>query len=645
MSNIFAKKLESKIKEQAAKYYTDGSQELSDAEFDALVDQLREVDPESELLKHPGWGYDPESNTTGSKVSHRYGEVGSLEKCHNWKELGSTLQDEIMLGHVVASLKLDGMSVVLYYENGNLVQAVTRGDGHIGIDITDKVVEIDSRVAQIDGDYFTGGIRCEILMPWSEFEQYQSEHPEVKNPRNATAGIIGRNEVSKDLKRLRIVAYRIIGSNYDFMDYEQILRFIDIFGLEVVPCVRELTCVDEGDLTTSMEALRCAWYADYPADGIVLTPNRIQKDDEVILYPNSKAYKFPSEVVQTEVIDVEWTMSKTHYAVPRVHVKPVQIAGTTVEWCTGYNAQYIQTNRVGPGAIVEITKCGEIIPNIVRVVKIPKKWGLPLTCPVCSEVLSWNGVHLVCNNPDCSNARLQDLSVWLETLAPVEGLKDKLKFKLLSDMLQTEDLSIDAVMEYQTKFQHDPEATGQKKLIMDMLYSLYFGTFVNLSTALKALNIPRFGDVTCEKAANYYKHIEWLYQYAKWTDPSEWATIPYDEVLHDGIGDANYRALTSTDGLRKLRNLRWIEHCICWKPVPSATVEFQLIAITGKLSVPRTEFEALCRLHGFRTADVSKNTVCLVTDDPNSSSSKNKKADQLGVPKMTESEFRNKYLI
>src|SRR5574344_1595597 len=120
--------LSAEIKDAAQKYYEDGSSPLTDIEFDAKVDELRELDPDADVLS-VGWGYDINADSTpGEKVAHRYGVVGSLDKCHNWKELGSDFQWRSL----AASLKLDGISIALYYKKGKLQQALTRGDGSTG---------------------------------------------------------------------------------------------------------------------------------------------------------------------------------------------------------------------------------------------------------------------------------------------------------------------------------------------------------------------------------------------------------------------------------------------------------------------------------------------------------------------------------
>ena len=206
--------LETKIKYAAQQYYSDGTSPYTDEEFDEMVDELRRINPDSELFR-VGWGYSLDlDRTPGQKFKHKYGKAGSLDKCHSWSELSWMIQH----GPVDLSLKLDGISVVLYYVEGYLVRALTRGDGITGIDITEKVSKIFP--SNCRGIKFTGAVRGEILMSYDNFENFQKVHPEAKNPRNSTAGIIGANEITDDINYLSIIVYTIVGDEHIHDDWD-----------------------------------------------------------------------------------------------------------------------------------------------------------------------------------------------------------------------------------------------------------------------------------------------------------------------------------------------------------------------------------------------------------------------------------------
>lgn len=304
------KALEDRIRENAQKYYTDGSQDMTDAEFDAAVEELREVNPDSTIFK-TGWGYDPSADSTkGQKVEHKYGEVGSLDKFHNWKEADKNIINK----PVVASLKLDGISIVLYYKSGYLVSALTRGDGKIGIDVTDKVRYILSNTTHKSNNVdesFNGAIRGEVLMSFDDFSLYKALHPEAKNPRNSTAGIMNKEYDENELRFLRIFVYKIVGEDINFVDvvdtikqsninYDSTLRLLQQWFQDVVPY--QIVRFNPETLLDQMQELKNKWYGVVPADGIVIADENIDVsvDDasDVIKATysyKSQAFKFPAE--------------------------------------------------------------------------------------------------------------------------------------------------------------------------------------------------------------------------------------------------------------------------------------------------------------------------------------------------------------
>lgn len=250
MANLF--NLEDRIKLEAQKYYSDGSNSVTDEEFDEMVEELRRQNPDSELLK-TGWGYDVNKDTTpGEKVAHKYGEAGSLEKARTWKEIPNNMKNK----SVYVSLKLDGLSVVAYYEHGRLVRALTRGDGIIGIDITNK---LGGRCIpnQINTD-FTGAVRGEIIMPYNNFEKFKNEHPEAKNPRNSTVGLIGAKEVSEDLNYLRVYMYTMFASESEYPEsMAEVVQWVEENFDYTAPYV--VAQIEEDSYYSTLEEIHECW--------------------------------------------------------------------------------------------------------------------------------------------------------------------------------------------------------------------------------------------------------------------------------------------------------------------------------------------------------------------------------------------------
>ena len=631
-------KLERKIQEAAQKYYTDGSSDLTDEEFDNLVEELRSSHPNSILFK-VGWGYDVEDdNTPGMKRNHIYTTIGSLDKCHNLKELGQ----DFMNVPVDVSTKLDGLSVVLYYENSLLKYALTRGDSKVGIDITDKILKINPKLSHTIVK-FTGAIRGEILMSYSNFEKFKELHPEAKNPRNSTAGLINGKDTFEDLSYLNIVFYTLVhedGYPLSFVSLSRklILSLFSEGDIEIVPSFSiEFTgsCNNDEDnrIQDIMYKLRDYLYRDYPADGLVITKEDISCNNGTYNYI-AKAFKFPAESKTTEILDIEWNMSKTKVAVPRIILKPIELSGTTVQACSGFNAKYVLDNNLGTDSEVEVMKSGEIIPTIVNIHKSTHA-VIPTHCPVCGEPLSWSGVNVVCNNLDCSNIIEQDLLTWLQNIAPVDNLGDTLKLKFLNQLVEEQlidVLDIESIMSSKLKFSEEFPSV-QFNNFAKMWNTLHDSeSKVTLASAIVACNIPRFGDLTAIKFANYSETIQKILETQD--------IHPYIFELTKYIGTANTESLEKH--FSKFLRLNLIKDKIIWK---TQNVESKgKVAITGKLSVKRADFERELRKYGYEPGEITKDTAFLITDNPSSSSSKNKKADQWGITKITESEFRSQYL-
>ena len=638
--------LQKQIIKASQDYYTNGTSKLSDVEFDALLEQERRENPDSPLLG-VGHGYQVSLvSTPGSKINHKYGVAGSLQKCHNYEEFTTSIKSYLRnpINNMIASLKLDGLSCVMYFKNGLLSHALTRGDGTTGIDITSKVITImknqQSSFPQLNDETFTGAVRGEILMSYESFEAFKKDHEgedkDIKNPRNTAAGLINSKEITPDFKYLSLVVYTVVGDetsshiNWSYLDYFSWLdnNFEYVVNRKAVPN-QDLV----SNLDSAMNDLKDRWYNEYPADGIVLAcPDLIHAEGKDEIQYSSIAYKFPTELKETEVTKIDWEMSKTGFLIPIVNFNAIELEGTTVQRATGIHAQYIKENNIVPGAKVTVTKANLIIPKIIDILSIPEgsSADIPCTCPKCGEKLEWNGVHIQCTNRNCMNTKVQDVLVMFNTLVPVDGLGDTLILKYLDQMLGDE-------VEVSKIFEHGPIYQVESPLVKETLFNKTFNRLFtdafSLSSAIASLNIPRFGDITSGKLAKYPDEVRKLIHIE---DKSQ---IPLK--LRE-IGDANFQSLC--ENLFKLRNLQYIEDRIEWNSGNSAESRGDVV-ITGSLSVKRSIFEEELRKFGFNpVSSVKKGVSFLITDDPNSGSAKNAAADKFGVPKITESEFRSKFM-
>lgn len=630
------KDLENKIKEASQKYYTDGTSEYSDDEFDEMVDELAELNPNSEVLK-VGFGYDINKDTSGQKFKHKYGIAGSLSKCHNYDELPKPFKHTAML---YVSLKLDGISVILYYTNGKLDRALTRGGGTEGIDITNKFRYIAPNLFDISSNKnFTGAIRGELVMSSYNFEKLKKINSNYKNARNSVAGLMTMNEPNPELHCLiDCIVYTILADeNKNNINMSEIIENLKTMCPDNAIEYKTINGISEDNFESIMDSLRADWYGIYPADGIVLTTEVNINNSHYITY-ESIAFKYPPTVKISRVVGIEWNLTKTRILFPRVKIDPVDFSGTTVTYVSGNNAKYILDNGICAGTEVKVSRRGEVIPHIESVISKSIYFNntLPEKCPECGELLSWNGVHLQCNNPDCSNANIQDIIEWIHYIAETDYLGNKLILKYLHGIFG-EDVTVEKLMNGKIidycKFLN---STGHDALFSEMVNKLYTSK-IPIQNALAALNVPRLGWITSGKLAKYPEVVFRIIDEASKRNPDPINLLD----LNGYIGDANADSIRSN--LTKFRRLNLIRDRIyCTE---DSKMDKGTVVVTGKLSVKRSDFEKELNRNGYNLGNsVNKDTLCLITDDFNSNSSKNKSAIKYNILRISESEFREKFL-
>lgn len=630
------KDLENKIKEASQKYYTDGTSQYSDDEFDNMVDELTKLNPNSEVLT-VGFGYDIDKDTSGQKFRHKYGIVGSLLKCHNYDELPKPFKHTAML---YASLKLDGISVILYYTNGKLDRALTRGGGIEGIDITNKFKYIAPNLFDISSNKnFTGAIRGELVMSAYNFEKLKKINSNYKNARNSVAGLMTMNEPNPELHCLiDCIVYTVLADETrDSVDMGEIIENLKIMCPNNAIEYKTINRIFADNFESIMDSLRAEWYGIYPADGIVLTTEANINNSHYITY-ESIAFKYPPTVKISRVVGIEWNLTKTRILFPRVKIDPVDFSGTTVTYVSGNNAKYILDNGICIGTEVKVSRRGEVIPHIEAVISKSIYFNdmLPKKCPECGELLSWNGVHLQCNNPDCNNANIQDVIEWIHYIAETDYLGNKLILKYLHGIFG-EDITIEKLMNGRVvDYCKSLSPTGHDALFSEMVNKLYTSK-ISIQNALAALNVPRLGWITSGKLAKYPEVVFRIIDEASKRNPDPVNLLD----LNGYIGDANADSIRSN--LTKFKRLNLIRDRIyCTK---DSKMDKGTVVVTGKISVKRSEFEKELNRNGYNLGNsVNKDTLCLITDDFNSNSSKNKSAIKYNILRISESEFREKFL-
>lgn len=651
MDNI--EKLENDIKNYATAYYC-GNAIISDEEFDSLVDKLRQLNPESKVLHTPGWGYKP----NGNKLKHKYQLVKSLDKCKTYDEIPERFKNK----EVMLSPKLDGLTGVFYYKNGQLTHAITRGDGTEGKDITDKAVLIVG--TEIKDKNFTGAVRGELEISEKNFEIIKDKYPEAKNARNLCAGWINSKEYnSEEIKLIDFVTYKINGleefenssdANSDDEDvYIVPTKKSDIIYLlknnfeHVIPDVK-ITIPSYG-FDEFMESMFQDFKQEgYVLDGIVISATDVKYDRKSYSYIYDEvAYKFPSQETSTVIKDITWTLSRTMRMVPVLNIEAVNLAGATIENVTGNNAKYLIDNGLGVGAEITVCRSNEVIPRHMNTIQ-PADVNLPEVCPVCGEKLEWVGVDLKCTNSNCEGVDSLDLQRWCECVGETDGLQ----WTLMKQYLDLYGVSsIDSLYDKSQEIldnlnSRDLSKTEQKILLF---FEKLFVRQVPIEKALTGLNIPRLGDKTAKllgKDVQLIKDLLTISIYGRYENLRETCYERCLQIVKDATTQSIYNNLDKFVHIRYLFGLTTDDtDRIVFVSSLSDNEEIKYVAVTGALeTMKRKDFESYINKYGYELTSNLKKCKYLVTNTPDSGSSKNTEAQKYNIPIITEREFLNKLL-
>lgn len=620
--------LERFIKKYATSYYK-GRAEVSDSYFDSLVEDLRELAPDSKILSTPGWGYDPDEK----KVPHWYNlEIGSLSKI---KENEDVIDNIFQKEDTRISAKLDGISVVSYFINGKLIQSITRGNGREGLDVTSKINAILGSESYKLNERFTGAIRGEVVMPtssWNDKHFDEIRNDPSANPRNMTAGIMNRIEDSSDLKFLNYVVYKVLVSeSREFKDIFEINDFLQNNFENVAP---EISFGSFEYIGESYKSLYNKWSEVYPCDGLVFSNVNCDNLDW-----NEIAYKFEDECKEVIVTDITYNATRTGRIVPRVWFNPVELSGAMVQKCTGFNAQFIKDNKVGIGSKITIARSNQVIPDLQKVI-VEGDPVIPEVCPNCGAPLIWKGVDLVCEFENEAQLAYRFISVI--------GSLDGAGSSLYSGIIDTFDLtSLSNLCDF-ISYLKDNGVDEVMNIVRSKGIITGSVTLDKCSQILSKL-IDEVDPVTFMVACNIggisWNTLESIFtQYPTFlNDLNEDDKFDFNQKLHSikGIGNKTINTLINAkDRVKKLYGIMNIKE---FKKEDKPEVSFK-VAITGALSMKRSDFDQLLKDKGIEQSSNFNEIKYLITNNPDSGSSKMKKAKDKGIEIISEEEFSKMYL-
>lgn len=672
-----ARELSKLLTEYQRAYYVTGRAIVSDMEYDRLFDELLLLEKEHPEIRTP----DSPTQRVGSDLSSDFPEVRhsipvlSLDKAYSDSEIlawiRKTMKNTEQELSFVLEEKLDGFSIVLYYEKGVLSRAVTRGNGSVGNDVTANVKTIYAVPLRLT-EPVDIAVRGEVFLKKSEFERINATLMEpYANPRNLAAGTIRRNKSSETAQvPLSIYVYEGFWSeSQGFTDHIQILSRLKALGFAVDPHL-SFFCRTQEEAKRRLEEAslegRAGSFDDIPAaivdytkaradlpyeiDGLVVKVNELSTRDELGYTEHHPrwaiAYKFEAPQAQTQIMDIDVQVGRTGRITPMARIRETQLSGSTIRNITLHNQDYVNELELAIGDTVAISKRGDVIPAVESVIEKNDlgntTWKMPKTCPVCKAELVVRGAHHFCPNHDCPAQVKGRLSFFCaKGQMDIEGLGPKTIETLYENGFVR---SIGELYSFDFNRLKALEGFGgsEGKKIESMKMAIEQSRKTPFRSVLVSLGIPEFGrkavDLVCDAG---YDDMDKLLDLADRHDTEALSAIHgigevTANLIIDGLNSEETRILI--EDLRKA-GLRMQDEKD-EGPVLEQIFKGQSWCVTGSFENfnPRSKaMDEIKRRGGTEVSGVSRKTSCLLAGS--GAGSKMEKAREFGVRIVTEEEF------
>ena len=627
----------------AKAYYQEDREIMSNQEYDSLYDQLEQLEKETGtvLTNSPTVRVGYEAVNELPKEEHP-SPMLSLDKTKDREVLRSFIGEHRCL----LSWKLDGLTIVLTYENGELVKAVTRGNGIVGEVITNNAKVFKNIPLRIP---YKGQLvlRGEAIITYSEFERINETigdaDAKYKNPRNLCSGSVRQlnNEITAR-RNVRFYAFALVSvQDVDFHNSrEQQFIWLKEQGFEVV----EYKVVTSTSLDEAMDYFSTAIVNnDFPSDGLVVTYDDIAYGESLgstAKFPrNSFAFKWADEMRETKLVDMEWSPSRTGLINPVAIFEPVELEGTTVSRASVHNISIVKELQLGIGDTIKVYKANMIIPQIAENLTRSGSLVIPDKCPVCgheARIRKENDVEtLYCMNPDCVAKKIKSFSLFTSRDAMnIDGLSEATLEKFIAMGFIHNLGDIFEIGKYKDQIV-EMEGFGQKSFD-NLMASLEKAKETTLAKVIYSLGIAGIGLANARVICRYFDDdIEKI----RHADAEEINSI-------EGIGPVLAGSLadyfSSEENNKKLDHLLGHLHLIREETAGEQVFAGKTFVITGSVEhfANRSEAKAFIEARGGKvTGSVTKKTDYLINNDKTSGSSKNKKAQELGIPILSEEDF------
>ncbi|MCC1484793.1 NAD-dependent DNA ligase LigA [Winogradskyella immobilis] len=649
------------LREHNYNYYILDNPTISDYEFDIKLKELQALESE-----HPEF-YDSNSPTlrVGGAVTKNFKTVVhdyrmysldnsySLEDLQDWETRIKKLVDGDV--NYTCELKYDGASISLTYEKGNLLRAVTRGDGIQGDEVTTNIKTINTVPLQLKGNYPDRfDIRGEIVLPFDGFNKMNEERivngeEPYRNPRNTASGSLKLQDSSETAKRpLECLLYNLKANNLPFETQFEGLEFARQMGFKVPKAAKLCQSIDEV-FQFIQHWDKARHDLPYETDGVVVKVNNLYQQDELGYTAKAPrwamAYKFKAEQVSTRLNEITYQVGRTGAITPVANLEPVQLAGTTVKRASLHNADQIEKLDIREGDEVFVEKGGEIIPKIIAVdfAKRPIdsiKTDYITNCPECETPLQrieGEAKHYCPNYSGCNPQVIGRIQHYISRKAmDIDGLGGETVALLVNAALIVNYADL-----YQlTKEQVLPLERMAEKSAENLIKGIEASKQIPFERVLFALGIRYVGETVAKKLAKHYKTIDALM----------YASI-YDLTEVDEIGERIAESVVEFFSVEQNRQIvERLKDFGVQLEISSEKLANQTEKLKGEIyvvsgvfeSISRNELKKLIEDNGGRVgSSISSKTTCLVAGDK-MGPSKRTKAEDLNIPIISEQEFLSK---
>ena len=635
------------------KYYDEDAPEISDYEYDQLQRRLRALEqahPEFRSADSPTERVGGHASEKFSKVQHPY-PLESLQDVFSFEELQeffTRVENAAGPAEYAVELKIDGLSVALEYQDGVFVRGATRGDGQVGEDVTENLMTIADIPKRLQGAPPRLIVRGEVYMPKHVFEELNAElelqeKPLLANPRNAAAGSLRQKDSSITAsRRLSIFCFNIQNSEeLPLQSHVQSLDYLKGLGFPVSPCYDLFS--DPADIRREIERMGDSRGAlDFDIDGAVVKVNDFAQ--RAVLGSTAKfprwaaAYKYPPEIKETLLKEIIISVGRTGVLTPNAVLEPVRLAGTTVSRATLHNRDFIRELDVRAGDTVRVRKAGEIIPEIVGVIREKRPahtvpFVMPSVCPVCGAPVfdDPEEAAIRCTGAACPAQLLRNLMHFASRDAmDIDGcgeavLQALIDAKLVHSAADLYDLTVEDVMSLDRK---------KEKSASNLIASIEASKSRDLSRLIFAFGIRHVGQKAGKVLSDHFGSLDAL------------LAAPVEEMTEiRDIGAATAQSIAAWRELEQSKRL--IERLRAAgvnftgeKTAKSDKLAGKTIVATGSLQLfTRKQINELIESLGGKAAgSVSKKTDFVVAGE--NAGSKLQKAAALGIPVLTEAEFQ-----